>query len=57
VQKKKINKKIRSDLDCCKWNKQQTLNFEQFGDPYYQEPYKYYNIVDITPPVANLPLQ
>ncbi len=55
IQKKKC-KRAANDLTT-KWNKQQTQNFEYFGDPYYQEPYKYYHEVDIPTPVANLSLQ
>jgi hypothetical protein len=55
VQKKKC-KKITNDLKG-KWNKRQKKNFVHFGDPYYQEPCKYYHEVDISTPVANLLLQ
>ncbi len=55
VQKKKCKRKS-DDLNL-NWNKQQKENFKRFGDPYYQEPYKYYHEVDISAPVANLPLQ
>ncbi len=29
-----------------KWTKQQKENFEQFGDIWYQEPYKNYHVSD-----------
>jgi hypothetical protein len=40
-----------------KWNKQQRENFERFGDIWYQEPYENCQTTDVTPPVANMPLQ
>jgi hypothetical protein len=55
VQKKK-KKNIKSDLSG-KFNKQQKEDFEHFGDIYYQEPYKSYHAVNITPSVTNVPLQ
>jgi hypothetical protein len=55
IQKKKC-KRATDDLNL-NWNKQQRENFKRFGDPYYQEPYKYYHEVDISAPVTNLPLQ
>jgi hypothetical protein len=55
IQKKKRRQKL-NDLNS-KWNKQQRENFKLFGDPYYQEPYKFYHEVDISTPVANFPLQ
>jgi hypothetical protein len=53
VKKKKKNKKY---TDTVKWTKQQKKNFEQFGDPWYQEPYKYYHAAAHNTPVA-VPLQ
>jgi hypothetical protein len=53
VKKKKKNKKYS---DTVKWTKQQKKNFEQFGDPWYQEPYKYYHAAAHDTPVA-VPLQ
>ncbi len=49
VKKKRQNKKFWNTL---KWNKQQKKNFEQFGDPWYQEPYKYYHAASHDTPVA-----
>jgi hypothetical protein len=49
VKKKKPNKKFSNNL---KWNKQQKKNFEQFGDPWYQEPYKHYHAASHDTPVA-----
>ncbi len=52
VKKKKKNKKYS---DAVKWTKQQKKNFEQFGDPWYQEPYKYYHAAAHNTPVAGPP--
>jgi hypothetical protein len=49
VKKKKKNKKYS---DTVKWTKQQKKNFEQFGDPWNQEPYKYYHAAAHDTPVA-----
>jgi hypothetical protein len=49
VKKKKKNKKY---TDIVKWTKQQKKNFKRFGDPWYQEPYKYYNAAAHDTPVA-----
>ncbi len=49
VKKKKKNKKYS---DAVKWTKQQKKNFEQFGDPWYQEPYKYYHAAAHNTPVV-----
>jgi hypothetical protein len=50
---KKNKKKFSNKL---KWNKQQKKNFEQFGDPWYQEPYKFYHAAAHNTPVA-VPVQ
>jgi hypothetical protein len=50
-----VKRKKRTKVDHLKWNKQQRENFKQFGNPYYQEPYKFYHEVDISTPVANAP--
>jgi len=50
---KKNKKKWSNKL---KWNKQQRKNFEQFGDPWYQEPYKFYHAAAHETPVA-VPIQ
>jgi hypothetical protein len=50
---KKNKKKLSNKL---KWNKQQRKNFEQFGDPWYQEPYKFYHAAAHDTPVA-VPVQ
>jgi hypothetical protein len=52
VQRKK-NRKKKDNLSR-KWNKQQRLNFECFGD---KEPFENYHAADTTPPAVNLPLQ
>jgi hypothetical protein len=52
-----VKRKKRTKVDNLKWNKQQRENFKQFGDPYYQEPYKFYHEVDISTPVTNVPQQ
>ena len=52
VKKKKPNKKFSNNL---KWNKQQKKNFEQFGDPWYQEPYEHYHAASHDTPVAGHP--
>jgi hypothetical protein len=38
-----------------KWSKQQKINFEGYGDIYYEPPYQSYQISD-GEPIANLPL-
>jgi hypothetical protein len=53
VKKKNKNKK---HSDTVKWTKQQKKKFKQFGDPWYQEPYKYYHAATHDTPVA-FPLQ
>ncbi len=53
VKKNKKNKKFSNTF---KWNKQKKKNFEQFGDPWYQEPYKFYHAAAHNTPVV-VPVQ
>jgi hypothetical protein len=45
-------RKTKKYSNTVKWTKQQKKNFEQFGDPWYQEPYKYYHAATHSTPVA-----
>ncbi len=51
-----VKKNKKKFLDKLKWNKQQRKNFEQFGDPWYQEPYEFYHAAAHDTPVA-VPVQ
>jgi hypothetical protein len=54
---KRKKKRKRKDNLSGKWNKQQKLNFECFGDIWYEQPYIYYHVTDTRPLVVNLPQQ
>jgi hypothetical protein len=53
--KKKKKKQAKTDKSNG-WNKHQKLNFEQYGDIWYEPPYKNYRTCD-EGPIAFLPLQ
>ncbi len=56
VRRKKKKKKQAKTNKSDGWNKQQKINFERYGDIWYEPPYKNYRTCD-EEPIAFLPLQ